>query len=221
LPIQKIGSATRTPPERACYRDGRAQTDFGDDDSGIGGRNRGFRAGFAWRLSRPWAWPQTRRSAAGQPIRSAIPDIEPARNGNRPVANASSATARQRTCGFGEARSRRHRARSQDQEHLPRLLRIGLARSERFELPTLGFEVRCSIQLSYERVRGFDYQTWPNRATQRRRCPRAYQTHIALRRPDGAASGVEQDQMRRGDRTRSPLFLTSFFPSGFPSTKKI
>ena len=27
-----------------------------------------------------------------------------------------------------------------------------LARSERFELPTLGFEVRCSIQLSYERV---------------------------------------------------------------------
>jgi hypothetical protein len=30
-----------------------------------------------------------------------------------------------------------------------------LARSERFELPTLGFEVRCSIQLSYERVRPF------------------------------------------------------------------
>src|ERR1700733_8481348 len=28
----------------------------------------------------------------------------------------------------------------------------GLARSERFELPTLGFEVRCSIQLSYERI---------------------------------------------------------------------
>jgi hypothetical protein len=27
-----------------------------------------------------------------------------------------------------------------------------LARSERFELPTLGFEVRCSIQLSYERI---------------------------------------------------------------------
>ena len=27
-----------------------------------------------------------------------------------------------------------------------------LARSERFELPTLGFEVRCSIQLSYERT---------------------------------------------------------------------
>ena len=32
-----------------------------------------------------------------------------------------------------------------------------LARSERFELPTLGFEVRCSIQLSYERL-DFDYQ---------------------------------------------------------------
>jgi hypothetical protein len=27
-----------------------------------------------------------------------------------------------------------------------------MARSERFELPTLGFEVRCSIQLSYERM---------------------------------------------------------------------
>ena len=66
-----------------------------------------------------------------------------------------------------------------------------LARSERFELPTLGFEVRCSIQLSYERVSLFnglaghpnslgaelgtekaaetpfgflDYQTWPERA---------------------------------------------------------
>jgi hypothetical protein len=32
-------------------------------------------------------------------------------------------------------------------------LKAALARSERFELPTLGFEVRCSIQLSYERVR--------------------------------------------------------------------
>jgi hypothetical protein len=29
-----------------------------------------------------------------------------------------------------------------------------LARSERFELPTLGIEIRCSIQLSYERLRG-------------------------------------------------------------------
>jgi hypothetical protein len=27
-----------------------------------------------------------------------------------------------------------------------------LARSERFELPTLGIEIRCSIQLSYERI---------------------------------------------------------------------
>jgi hypothetical protein len=27
-----------------------------------------------------------------------------------------------------------------------------MARSERFELPALGFEVRCSIQLSYERL---------------------------------------------------------------------
>ena len=31
------------------------------------------------------------------------------------------------------------------------LVKVALARSERFELPTLGFEVRCSIQLSYER----------------------------------------------------------------------
>jgi hypothetical protein len=31
-----------------------------------------------------------------------------------------------------------------------------LARSERFELPTLGFEVRCSIQLSYERASLFN-----------------------------------------------------------------
>ena len=64
-------------------------------------------------------------------------------------------------------------------------------RSERFELPTLGFEVRCSIQLSYERSNVFnglratdlrsldplenirpkrsparlDYQSWTGRAT--------------------------------------------------------
>ncbi len=31
-----------------------------------------------------------------------------------------------------------------------------VARSERFELPTLGFEVRCSIQLSYERINVFN-----------------------------------------------------------------
>ncbi len=31
-----------------------------------------------------------------------------------------------------------------------------VARSERFELPTLGFEVRCSIQLSYERFNDFN-----------------------------------------------------------------
>jgi hypothetical protein len=32
-----------------------------------------------------------------------------------------------------------------------------VARSERFELPTLGFEVRCSIQLSYERINVFNH----------------------------------------------------------------
>ncbi len=41
----------------------------------------------------------------------------------------------------------------------------GVARSERFELPTLGIEIRCSIQLSYERVRRFDYQTWRGKAS--------------------------------------------------------
>src|SRR5436305_3445 len=40
-----------------------------------------------------------------------------------------------------------------------------MARSERFELPTLGIEIRCSIQLSYERLRPADYQTWPGRAS--------------------------------------------------------
>ena len=29
---------------------------------------------------------------------------------------------------------------------------MAMARSERFELPTLGIEIRCSIQLSYERT---------------------------------------------------------------------
>jgi hypothetical protein len=36
------------------------------------------------------------------------------------------------------------------------LVKVALARSERFELPTLGFEVRCSIQLSYERINVFN-----------------------------------------------------------------
>jgi hypothetical protein len=33
-----------------------------------------------------------------------------------------------------------------------RAVNAALARSERFELPTLGIEIRCSIQLSYERA---------------------------------------------------------------------
>ena len=71
------------------------------------------------------------------------------------------------------------------------MAKVGLVRSERFELPTLGFEVRCSIQLSYERSNVFnglratdlrsldplenirpkrsparlDYQSWAGRAT--------------------------------------------------------
>lgn len=38
-----------------------------------------------------------------------------------------------------------------------------MARSERFELPTLGIEIRCSIQLSYERERpGDGPMSWSN-----------------------------------------------------------
>ena len=40
-----------------------------------------------------------------------------------------------------------------------------LARSERFELPTLGIEIRCSIQLSYERLHWVDYQIWRDGAS--------------------------------------------------------
>src|SRR4051794_13180902 len=55
-----------------------------------------------------------------------------------------------------------------------------LARSERFELPTLGFEVRCSIQLSYERF---------SRATLARQHPKAS--------PGNAVSGVLLGLFRR------------------------
>jgi hypothetical protein len=84
-----------------------------------------------------------------------------------------------------------------------------MARSERFELPTLGFEVRCSIQLSYERINVFnrlgseseqpkntfdnsDYQSWLDgaRATRKiatyRAGPRAHPGNsrsISRRRP--------------------------------------
>ena len=34
-----------------------------------------------------------------------------------------------------------------------------VAHSERFELPTLGIEIRCSIQLSYERINKFNNLT--------------------------------------------------------------
>jgi hypothetical protein len=60
--------------------------------------------------------------------------------------------------------------------------RIFLARSEGFEPPTLGIEIRCSIQLSYERVRrhhsraGADFQ------------PRASKSggSCGIRRPKGS-----------------------------------
>ena len=44
-----------------------------------------------------------------------------------------------------------------------------LARSEGFEPPTLGIEIRCSIQLSYERLYRTDYQIWHDRASGRNR----------------------------------------------------
>jgi hypothetical protein len=48
-----------------------------------------------------------------------------------------------------------------------------MARSERFELPTLGIEIRCSIQLSYERLYRTGYQIWRATASvQRDRAPR-------------------------------------------------
>jgi hypothetical protein len=47
--------------------------------------------------------------------------------------------------GFVEVRGDGGRWRVKDGERV-------LARSERFELPTLGIEIRCSIQLSYERL---------------------------------------------------------------------
>src|ERR1700704_6422041 len=84
----------------------------------------------------------------------------------------------------------------------------------------IGFEVRCSIQLSYERVRGVDYQTWPDRASRllpgrpRRRagsgggvsqknlfpairCPQARQLaadgyEVSIRSPNGRLHSADQ-----------------------------
>jgi hypothetical protein len=39
-----------------------------------------------------------------------------------------------------------------------------VAHSERFELPTLGIEIRCSIQLSYECINVFNRLRWPSGA---------------------------------------------------------
>ena len=72
-------------------------------------------------------------------------------------------------------------------------LLIFLARSERFELPTLGIEIRCSIQLSYERVRSADYQTWFGRASQQQKKPSSR----------GAGGGPDRYRRRRpGGRGR-------------------
>jgi hypothetical protein len=67
---------------------------------------------------------------------------------------------------------------------------ILLARSERFELPTLGFEVRCSIQLSYERVPGSITRlggTGP--AACRRPCPRQLGVWQKQQRSDASVGG--------------------------------
>ena len=42
-----------------------------------------------------------------------------------------------------------------------------MVRSERFELPALGIEIRCSIQLSYERAAPFPIPDLPEKSTGR------------------------------------------------------
>ena len=49
--------------------------------------------------------------------------------------------------------SRNARSSGDRRASIRNLLKVGLAHSERFELPTLGIEIRCSIQLSYECLR--------------------------------------------------------------------
>ncbi len=46
---------------------------------------------------------------------------------------------------------------------------VYMARSEGFEPPALGIEIRCSIQLSYERVRALGYQSCRGSSTCRSR----------------------------------------------------
>src|ERR1700733_4602599 len=64
--------------------------------------------------------------------------------------------------------------RTPDPRNLPSSTEV--ARSERFELPTLGIEIRCSIQLSYERIgdaRRVDFG--PGRSSLSRRGVRIWQ----------------------------------------------
>src|ERR1700761_99736 len=68
----------------------------------------------------------------------------------------------ERTTGAPRDVQRSSDARPRTRARIVRVTAIavgGLARSERFELPTLGIEIRCSIQLSYERIGLFDVQT--------------------------------------------------------------
>ena len=52
--------------------------------------------------------------------------------------------------------SRSARSSGDRRASIRNLLKVGLAHSERFELPTLGIEIRCSIQLSYECIKDFN-----------------------------------------------------------------
>jgi hypothetical protein len=108
---------------RGGNRNVSARADPGGGNSGAGGSHRRFRARLAW----AFAWPhQARRSAAGKPIRSAVPDLRPAPDRRGPAAPASSAKAWQCACRARKTRSGRHRARSKDQEYLPRLLAMSI-----------------------------------------------------------------------------------------------
>jgi hypothetical protein len=66
---------------------------------------------------------------------------------------------------------------------------VRVARSERFELPTLGIEIRCSIQLSYERVAASDIRVRKSVLEHRPRNRDAAGHPARYRRPNPGSSG--------------------------------
>jgi hypothetical protein len=86
-----------------------------------------------------------------------------------------------------------------------KVIRSIMARSERFELPTLGFEVRCSIQLSYERMGVSKVQpgilTFRHRTRAENTCAPDYQSCTdRATPPDGDQKPLEERPARRGLR---------------------